>query len=353
MSAYVPRVLPEPRNPHAVPFAQDMGDFLYDAEPGRLSRGRGYARSGVVGEFELDEGFAATEVAGSRGSYYSVELHITPFGEMSGRCDCPDSHWICKHIVAACIALVDLVDRDVNVLNVLRGMAFPEPVHPQAPEGAGITRWAADAYDDGPSAADAFARVPADLPEPPPLPAAPEHPCFHAGPYDPGQFTDEIDADRLDLQAAIAANSAFNVLDEAARGLEVHPRPADLELDAARIASSTAGLIPQLAQAIGCSQAEMGDRARAWMWGGAEAIATLTGQWKPEPAVCKAADERLTDLFGQTTRRLNRWTIPSLNLQLRLAEDGRWYPYAKTGNRWTPAGPPTSDPETAVRAVGR
>lgn len=344
MSAYPPG----PMNPHAVRFTEDVEDFLSDAEPGRLSRGRSYAHSGAVGVFEIDEGFAATEVAGSRGSSYAVELHITPFGEMSGRCECPDGAWICKHIVAACIALVDLVDLDLSVLNVLRGMAFPESVQPLAPEGAGITRWAADAYDDGPSAAEAFARVPADLPEPPPLPAAPEHPCFHPGPFDPGRFTDEIDADGLDLQAAIAANSAFQALEAAAHGSEIHPRPAYLELDAARIASSTAGLIPQLAQAIGCSQAEMDDRARAWMWGGAEAVATFTDQWKPEPAVSKAADERLTDLFGPTTRRLNRWTIPSLNLQLRLAQDGRWHPYEKKNNRWTPAGPPTSDPETAA-----
>jgi hypothetical protein len=129
-----------------------------------------------------------------------------------------------------------------------------------------------------------------------------------------------------------------------------HPRPDDLELDAARIASTTAGLMPRLARAVGCTQTEMEDRARGWTWGGSEGVAALTGQWKPEPADCKAADEQMADLFGPTTRRLNRWTIPSLRLQLRLAEDGRWYPFPKTGNRWTPAGPPATDPAVAARA---
>jgi uncharacterized Zn finger protein len=112
MNAY----LPEPLNPLAVQFTEDVEDFLSDAEPGRLSRGRAYARSGVVGVFEVDEGFASVQVAGSRGSSYSVELHMTQFGEISGRCDCPDGSWICKHIVAALIGLVDVVDRDPVVL---------------------------------------------------------------------------------------------------------------------------------------------------------------------------------------------------------------------------------------------
>jgi hypothetical protein len=215
-----------------------------------------------------------------------------------------------------------------------------------APEGAGVTRWAAEAYEDGPTAAEAFARVRTEFPDPPPVPAESAQPCFHQGPYDVGRFTDEIDADQLDLQTAIAANDAFAVLDAIEHGLQVHPRPADLELDAARIASHTAGLRPDLADISGCSPAEMNDRALAWLWAGAAGVAVLAGQWKPEPAVSKEADKRLAAIFGQTSRRLNRWTVQGLAVQLRLAEDGRWHPYERKGSRWTPAGPrpPTPKP---------
>ncbi|MCH7231068.1 SWIM zinc finger family protein [Glycomyces sp. L485] len=341
-------------NEFADRFAEYVEAFLYDTDSGRIARGRSYARSGAVGEFEVDEGFAAVQVRGSRGRRYSVALRVTEFGDISGRCDCPDGSWICKHIVAALFGLIDEIDRNGRLLRVLHGMEFPESADiDPAPEDSGRTRWAAEAYENGPTPAEAFARTPAALPEPPPVPAEPEQPCFHLGPYDPGRFTDEIDADGLDLQAAVAANSAYLALDAAEHEREIHPRPDDPKLDAARVASFTGGLISELAAIAGCPTAEMHDHARAWYWGGAEGVAVLTGQWKPEPAASKAADERLAGLFGTSNRRLNRWTIPSLNCQLRLAEDGRWHPYTKTGNRWAPAGPPAADLETAAEALQR
>lgn len=337
-------------------FARSVAELFDESDPGRVLRGLKLADSARgVGKLEVATGEVRTSVAGSRGGRYSVRVGFPDPGDPESieySCDCPDWDWICKHAVAVLAVLTGEAADDPSIVRRLgAGPAYSADEGAEVPEGAGATRWAAEAYEDGPSAAEAFARVPAAPPEAPPLPEAPEHPCFHSDPFDQGRFTEEIDADGLDLQAAIAANSAFGALDAADRGLGVHLRPDDLGLDAARIASSTAGLAPELARAAGCSQAEMEDRARAWAWAGADGVAVMTAWWKPEPAVREAADRQLAELFGQVNRRLNRWTVPSRNLQLRLAEDGRWHPYTKSGDRWAPAGPPSADPEAAARAL--
>jgi len=327
-------------------FIEAVEDLLAGTDPGRLERGKRIAASaGYIDDLDFDGETVSTSVAGSRDAWYAVTIHFdryrdhfgVPHRELNGYCNCPDGAWPCKHLVAVLIAITSGV--------------VPAPPAPELPEGAGETRWAATCYDEGPTAAEAFARNRTELPEPPPVPAESAQQCFHPGQYEPGRFTDEIDADRLDLQAAVAANGAFVVLTAIDRGRGVQTRPDDLLLDAARIAAHTAGLEPELAAITGCSPNEMHDRALAWHWAGAEGIAILTDQWKPEAAVCKAADEDLTILFGRTNRRLNRWTIPSLPGQLRLAEDGRWHPYTKNDNRWSPAGLPTPDLEAAANSL--
>lgn len=46
-----------------------------------------------------------------------------------------------------------------------------------------------------------------------------------------------------------------------------------------------------------------------------------------------------------------RWTAVGTDAQVRLGEDGRWWPYLKSGARWSPAGPPDRDPATALAAA--
>lgn len=371
-------------------FARSCEAVLHGADAGRRSRGLVYARTeGMLDDFEFGPGEASVFVAGSRGDRYLVYVHIPEFdvvecaawdyvvnalgfsGELAeGRftrdllehavqagcdpvpspdeiavdCDCPDAARVCKHIVAALVHMVEEVDTDEAVLLRLRGITEGGPsgdrpaLRREAPEGAGRTLWASSAFDDGPSPAEAFARRLGPLPEPPEAATEPEPPCFHPGPFDPGRFTDDIDADALDLQAALAANAASDLLFRIDHGLAIPRRPADLSADAARLASHTPELVEDLASAARCAPAELEMRADAWFFGGEGGLAAFHDQWKPGPELIAEAEKRLTAAYGEVTRRLNRWTVPGRGVQYRLGRDGVWYPYARSGNRWIPSG---------------
>ncbi|MEV3938274.1 SWIM zinc finger family protein [Glycomyces sp. NPDC049804] len=387
------RVLADPgQTALANDFAAALDPLVRDADSGRIQRGLDMARNpGRVDDIEIEPGTAQAFVAGSSSGRYAVRIRVREFDradraawdlvlgpmgfgpdveagrfsrdlidcaaengspivpepdEVEADCDCPDPQWTCKHIIAVLSILVQEVDRSGAVLLRLRGIDAPDAQSaPDDPE-SGRTLWAKRAYEHGPTAAEAFARECGPLPEPPGTPAEPVLQCFHEHPYDPGRFTADLNADALDLQAAIAATTALLAID-----LPLQPRPDDLALDAARIASGTREAIPRLAEIAGCTPPELEDRALAWIFGGETGIQTLTDQFQPDPETRKAADAILKARFGTVSRRQNRWTIAAEGLQLRLGRDGRWYPYTKEAGRWLPDGPPAADPLEAA-AVG-
>jgi uncharacterized Zn finger protein len=375
-------------------FAAALDPMVHEADFGRQQRGLGMARKpGWVDDIEIEPGTAQAFVAGSRSGRYSVQVRIPEFtrsgraawdfvvgpmgfgpeveagrfgrdllecaaetgcpivpdpDEIEADCDCPDPQWTCKHIIAVLATLVEEVDRSGAVLLRLRGIDAPDAMSaPDDPE-AGRTLWAKRAYENGPTAAEAFARECGPLPEPPSAPDEPLLQCFHENSYDPGRFTDDLNADALDLQAAIAANTAFLALDGFDQGRPVHPRPEDTALDAARIALSVHDEMPRLAEIAGCTPLELEDRALAWLFGGEPGIDTLTEQFQPDPEIRRATDATLKARFGTVTRRQNRWSITAEGLQIRLGRDGLWYPYTKESGRWLPDGPPATDPLTAA-----
>lgn len=382
------------------PAARDLAralDRLVDGtDSGRIGRGLAMAaRTGYVDDLETEPGAIHTFVAGSRGGRYFVTVaypafddyeraaweyvtgpagygpeiaagtctrELLAFAEDSGcpvvpapevidaDCDCPDPDPVCKHIIATLKTFVDEADRSASILLRARGVGSAGPVPAQAvPEGAGRTRWAATAFEDGPAPAEAFARTPGPLPEAPERPGEPDPPCFHDGPWDPGRFTPEITADRLDLQAAVAANAAFVALDAADRGIRIPPRPDDPRLDAIRVAALAKEKAPELARLAGCPPQEVEDRGFAWLYAGADGVAVVAEQWSPDLERCREADERFARAVGGVTRRRNRWTFTGRGLQLRLGRDGRWYPFAKDGNRWRLVAAPRADLEDAVQ----
>jgi uncharacterized Zn finger protein len=133
----------------------------------RLSRGRGYARSGAVQELEIRPGEVYASVQGSRRRPYSVTIEIDVLQaeqwnrvekQLAGRvdllsallaghmpehiedafhdtgltlfptrrefvadCTCPDMANPCKHIAAACYVLADRLDEDPFALLAWRG----------------------------------------------------------------------------------------------------------------------------------------------------------------------------------------------------------------------------------------
>lgn len=393
------RTLTDPgRTALANALARALDPIVRRADFGRLQRGLGMARNpGWIDDLDIEPGAARASVAGSRSGGYSVQVRIPEFdrseraawdfvigpmgfgpdveqgrfdrdliecaaetgcpivpdaNEIRTDCDCPDPQWTCKHIIAVLAALVEAVDRSGAVLLRLRGIDTADaPTASDDPE-AGRTLWASTAYEHGPTAAEAFARECGPLPGPPPLPAEPASQCFHENAYDPGRFTDDLDADSLDLQSAIAANLAWTALDGADQGRPLHPRPDGLAADTARIAIGAPEEVPDLARIAGCTPIELDDRALAWLYGGEPGIAALDDQFQPDPETRQAADAILKARFGTVTRRRNRWTITAEARQLRLGRDGRWYPYAKEDGHWLPDGPPAEDPLAAATAPG-
>lgn len=251
--------------------AKALDPMVREADSGRIQRGLGMARQpGWVDDLETEAGTAQAFVAGSRSGRYSVQVRIPEFDraertawdfivghmgfgpdveagrfgrdllecaaesgcpivpdpdEIEADCDCPDPQSTCKHVIAVLATLVEEVDRSGAVLLRLRGVDAPDAMSaPEDPE-AGRTLWGKGAYENGPTAAEAFARECGPLPEPPETPSEPVLQCFHENPYDPGRFTADLNADALDLQAAIAANTAFLALDALGQGRPVHPRP--------------------------------------------------------------------------------------------------------------------------------
>ncbi len=137
-------------------------------DPGRLSRGRSYARSGQVLEIEIAPGKIAARVQGSRPQPYKVTIQLAPLsqsqwekvldelseqaifsaqllnGEMppeveevfetvkaplfpttqadlKSKCSCPDDANPCKHIAAVYYLIGERFDADPFLLFLLRG----------------------------------------------------------------------------------------------------------------------------------------------------------------------------------------------------------------------------------------
>ncbi|GGS52888.1 hypothetical protein GCM10010156_09510 [Planobispora rosea] len=137
-------------------------------DPGRLSRGRSYARSGQVLELEVGPGLVTARVQGSRRAPYRVEIGVEAYGEEEWRglagalaaqalyrakllagemppeiegvfeerglplfpgegdlemdCSCPDRGFPCKHLSAVLYVLAEAFDDDPFLVLAWRGM---------------------------------------------------------------------------------------------------------------------------------------------------------------------------------------------------------------------------------------
>jgi uncharacterized Zn finger protein len=172
-------------------------------DPGRLSRGRSYARRGSVVELTVGAGEVEAVVQGSRVTPYQVTVRIRAFsgdewnavldivsaqigrvaalldgelppevvddvraagldllpgaGEILTNCNCPDFAVPCKHSAAVCYQVADALDDDPFALLLLRGRGKDDllsalrtrrgtsttPVAPRTPPPAGIPAIAA------------------------------------------------------------------------------------------------------------------------------------------------------------------------------------------------------------------
>ncbi|CAL9329801.1 hypothetical protein [Streptomyces sp. enrichment culture] len=295
------------------------------------------------------------------------------YGDLDADCDCDALDHPCPHATALAYQLSWLLDTDPWLLLLIRGRTAEEAVEEltaalllraltgaggqDEPEGPGETGTppAATATTPHPRAyaaqRAAYARPATPLPALPPLPRPP------AAPEEPPTG---IEADPLDRLAADAALRARELLAYAHGSGTAPPGPLDAWQDTVRLAATHPDprAVQRLREGCGRPAEDLDRAAAAWRTGGRAALQVLEHPWTPPAQQTARARTALATAWEAEelppiTVDGNRWTLTGRGLQLRLGQDGRWYPYRRRGTRWWPAGPPSADPaETLADLTG-
>ncbi|MGW6568555.1 SWIM zinc finger family protein [Streptomyces sp. NPDC054975] len=305
-------------------------------------------------------------------------LELLPgIGDLEPECGC-EAWDHCPHTTALCYQVARLLDEDPFVLLLMRGRgerALVEALQErsaaraaaatrgtrESPEGPG----AEGAGAEGVSAEEAFAArdILPPLPAPPELPSAPGEPPSLDTETEPAPG---LDPAALEFLAADAAARAHRMLAEAlAPGHERHERPSGepsltTAQDAVRMAATgtpPSWVATRLAEGSGRREADLGRATRAWRFGGAAALSVLEEEWTPGPEALARAKAGLAEAWEEVDRPVlrqsgaARWTVVGAEAQLRLGEDGRWWPFRKERGSWAPAGPADQDPAAALAGL--
>ncbi|MET9346947.1 SWF or SNF family helicase [Streptomyces termitum] len=295
----------------------------------------------------------------------AVGVELLPgIGDLEPECGC-EAWDHCPHTTALCHQVARLLDEDPFVLLLMRGRGQRAVVDAlqarSAARAAGLNpadgpagpAGGAEAAPAGVSAAEAYALC-GILP---PLPAVP---VPAAEPGEPPSLDTETDPDpgvepaALEFLAADAAARAHRLLVELLAGRAGEAAEPSVGQDAVRLAAGgpPSWVAARLAARTGRSRAGLDAAVRAWRWGGAPALAVLDGEWVPDGEALARAATRLAAAWDEgEAPELSRsgacWTAGDAGVQLRLGEDGRWWPYRRVGDEWRPAGPADRDPAAA------
>jgi len=133
------------------------------SDPGRLRRGKQYAKDGSVSDIIVEAGIVTCEIQGSRATPYIASLEVTPGDGMPLRrdvhavCSCPDDdNWdghACKHVIATMFVFSDELLIEPELLDVWRGnegnVAGDEDAAAGDEDDADLDAEDDDADDDG------------------------------------------------------------------------------------------------------------------------------------------------------------------------------------------------------------
>jgi uncharacterized Zn finger protein len=357
-------------------------------DPNRLPRGRTYARQDRVEEMTVEPGAVSARVQGSRWTPYTVMVRVRRFtddewervldaisakaghtaamldgemepgivtdarqagvelfptaGDVVPACSCPDWADPCKHSAAVCYLVADRLDADPFDLLLLRGMSRDQvmtALRSRRSSGAPVGT-ATAARPSTMSAREAWDRKPRPLPVVPPPPRRPARPA--QWPSDPAPDSG-LDGEGLRLLAIDAVRRAYAMT----RGEGDSGLTAGVDSDLARraaVASDRAAL----AKRTGTSIQRLDHLGVAWAVGGAAGVEVLGQQpWTPDPRTMAEARHRLAEA-GATNLRVSKNSISFGDAQVRLAHDGRWWPFTKHAGRWQLTGPSSTDPADLV-----
>ena len=288
-----------------------------------------------------------------------IEL-LPGIGDLEPECGC--GAWDhCGHTAALCHQVARLLDQDPFVLLLMRGRAervlldaLQDRSAPPAEETESVEPAA------GVDAAEAYAAGDV-LPSLPALPELPEEPGVPPSLDTEAPAAPSVDPAALEFLAARTAVAAHRLLAEAVSA-RAEPHAAHPELttaqDAVRLAAGgpRSDVADRLADGSGRGREQLALAVRAWRHGGAAAVSVLEEEWAVEGETLARARAALDSAWDEDERPTlrangNRWTVVGAPSQLRLGQDGRWWPYRKEGDRWVPAGGAAQDPATALAST--
>ncbi|MER5215528.1 SWF or SNF family helicase [Streptomyces sp. NPDC002838] len=288
-----------------------------------------------------------------------IEL-LPGMGDLEPECGC--GAWDhCGHTAALCHQVARLLDQDPFVLLLMRGRAE------RALLGALQDRSAPPAEEEeaaepssGVDAAEAYAAGDV-LPPLPALPELPEEPGVPPALDAEAPPAPSVDPAALEFLAARTAVEAHRLLAEAlSASPEAHAPQPELTAaqDAVRLAAGgpRSDVADRLADGSGRGREQLALAVRAWRQGGVAALSVLEEEWAVEGETLARARAALGSAWDEDERPTlrasgNRWTVVGASSQLRLGQDGRWWPYRKEGSRWVPAGDAAQDPATALAST--
>ncbi|MFK0297222.1 SWIM zinc finger family protein [Streptomyces sp. NPDC090442] len=378
-------------------------------DAGRLSRGRTYARKGMVGPVTVAPGVLRADVEGSTPWPYDsavclrvltdaqwgalfdaiaaqagwtaalldgempadlvdaartagVSLLPEP-AELEPECSCPDWGYPCKHAAALCYATAAHLDDDPFWLFTLRGRTKDavlaalrtrrqahtdtSPEFGEAPRGQGVPALDAFATWKGAftPAAPEAAEAAPGEPEAAPCPLAAEPPL--GAPFTLDDL-ETLTRDTAQRARALAAGHTASLTD------------ALLE-DSVRLAATGVGedWFHRLVLATGLPPLDFARLVRGLRHGGPAGFTTARAPLTPDSATMAAARTTLADPDNNGTLRLRAWrnrlTADDEGIQIRLGPDNRWHPYLREGHgtsaQWWPCAPATADPTAALLAA--
>ncbi|MEV0089853.1 SWF/SNF family helicase [Saccharopolyspora sp. NPDC050642] len=275
-----------------------------------------------------------------------ADVRLLPgYGDLDPECGCPGWDSPCQHAAALAYQVSWLLDRDPFVLLLVRGRGedeLTEELHRRNARRAVDASAAASAA--GTPAAEAWSAHPAALPDPPgPVSAAPLDLASLLA--DVGESP--VAADAIAVLAADAADRARSLL----AGERVDE--PDQWTDAVRLSARADR--DDLTGRAGRAAARPVDFTRAvhaWKLAGKSGLAALEDAWTPPRDARQEIDDAWRDVgLGEPPEvRVwrNRWTLGDHGVQLRLGQDGLWYPFSADGKGWALAGPPVQDAAEAL-----
>jgi hypothetical protein len=279
-----------------------------------------------------------------------VEL-LPGLGDLEPECDC-DAWDHCGHTAALCYQVARLLDEDPFVLLLMRGRGERALLDDLQARTAAVPD-ETPARPEGTDAAEAFAAgdILPPLPAPPELPEEPGTPPSLDTETPPAP---DVDPTALEFLAARAAAEAHRLL--AAQG--DFEDVLTLAQDAVRLAAGSpeGAVMERLAAGSGRTPEELARAVRAWQIGGVAALDVLEEEWIPGGETLARARAALDSAWDEDERpplrkQGNRWTVVGAAHQLRLGQDGRWWPYREEDGGWAPAGGAAQDPATALAAT--